>query len=120
MLCDQLVVHMAAIATVSSHHLLKKHRACQSEGRNNQRGEQKVTGAPGVGVGGQDVDGHGSIPVFYLTCDRRSRRLWFICSLSVHRRVSFCPHQRGEKTNETTNEIREREYSQIKESPTTS
>lgn len=70
-------------------------------------GEQKGKGAPG-----QDVDDRASTPVFYLTCDKKSRRAavcLFICSLSVHRGVSFCPRQRGEKTNETTNEIRERE-----------
>ncbi len=71
-----------------------------------------MTGAPGVGHCRQDVDDQASTPVFYLTCDRRLRRAsvyLFICSLSVHRGVSFRPHQRGEKTNETTNEIRERE-----------
>lgn len=55
---------MAAIATAYSHHILKKNHACQSEGGDNQRGEQKVTGAPGVGAGWQDVDCQASIPVF--------------------------------------------------------
>lgn len=69
-------------------------------------------GAPGISRRRKDVDGQASTPVFYLTCDRRSRRAavcLFICSLSVHHGVSFRPRQRGEKTNETTNEIRERE-----------
>lgn len=91
---------------------MPSNESLQSGGGDNQGGERKVTGAPGVGRGRQDVDGQASTPVFYLTCDRSLRRAagcLFICSLSVHRRVSFRPCQRGEKTNETTNEIRERE-----------
>lgn len=68
--------------------------------------------APGVYRCGQDVDVQASVPVFSLTCDRRLRKAavcLFICLLSVHHGVSFRPQQRGEKTNETTNEIRERD-----------
>lgn len=57
-----------------------------------------------------DVDGQASVPVFSLTCDRRIQRsavCLFICSLSAHHEASFCPSQKGERTNEMINRIRE-------------
>lgn len=106
MLCG-LADNIHCCDSICGESIMPSNSSLQSEGGDNQRGEQKVTGAPQ-----QDMDGQVSTPVFYLTCDRRSRRAavcLFICSLSVHRGVSFRPRLRGEKTNETTNEIRERE-----------
>lgn len=72
----------------------------------------EITGemAPGVAGCWQEVGSQASIPVLSLTCDRRLRTAavyLFIYSLSVQQGVSFRLWRRGERTNETTNEIRE-------------